>query len=240
MKYLGQSQMLPALQTFYGGGNILVTSGITLSEYLANPCGLSSVPFWKAQEVLLPENMLIVHGREFSYELLETYEDTPYFRIMHDLVNLQPVVIPYGVKIDTICKYDYAQLVDVISKSYLHIDIKVDRGQVESWTQTPVYAPGLWLAAYEHGKMVGAIIADLDLVAHEGIIEWLQVLPEHRNAGLGTALINFCLKRMQGNARFATVSGQVDNQTRPEDIYRRCGFTGEDVWHILRRKEELK
>ncbi len=35
---------------------------------------------------------------------------------------------------------------------------------------------------------------------------------------------------------FATVSGKVTNKTKPEKLYRRCGFTGDDIWHILKSK----
>jgi len=42
------------------------------------------------------------------------------------------------------------------------------------------------------------------------------------------------LAAMAGFADFATVSGERENPTRPERIYRACGFQGDDVWHILR------
>ena len=38
------------------------------------------------------------------------------------------------------------------------------------------------------------------------------------------------------NATFATVSGQCNNPTNPEALYRKCGFTGSDVWHVLRKR----
>ena len=41
---------------------------------------------------------------------------------------------------------------------------------------------------------------------------------------------------MKGIADFATVSGKVDNETNPEALYRKCGFVGNDVWHILHKK----
>lgn len=37
---------------------------------------------------------------------------------------------------------------------------------------------------------------------------------------------------------FVTVSGKVDNDTKPEFLYRKCGFTGEDIWHILTKKRK--
>lgn len=35
------------------------------------------------------------------------------------------------------------------------------------------------------------------------------------------------------NADFATVSGKVNNITNPERVYRKCGFEGNDIWHVL-------
>lgn len=62
-----------------------------------------------------------------------------------------------------------------------------------------------------------------------------QVLPTHRGRGLATALVLELLTRVQKRSAFTTVSGRVNNDTSPEQLYRRCGFTGEDVWWVLRR-----
>ncbi|MCJ7659302.1 MAG: GNAT family N-acetyltransferase [Anaerolineales bacterium] len=62
-----------------------------------------------------------------------------------------------------------------------------------------------------------------------------QVLPTHRGRGLATALVLELLTRVQKRSAFTTVSGSVNNDTSPERLYRRCGFTGEDVWWVLRR-----
>lgn len=62
------------------------------------------------------------------------------------------------------------------------------------------------------------------------------MLPEYRGRGVGQSIVNELLRRMQGRADFATVSGKVNNLTRPERLYRRCGFTGDDMWHILTQR----
>ncbi len=59
---------------------------------------------------------------------------------------------------------------------------------------------------------------------------------ENREKGLGQFIENELLWRMKDRAKFVTVSGKIDNATNPEMLYRKCGFTGNDVWHILRRK----
>jgi len=62
-----------------------------------------------------------------------------------------------------------------------------------------------------------------------------QVLPTHRGRGLATALGFEFLTREQTHSTSTTVSGRGHNDTSPERLYPRCGFTGEDVWWVLRR-----
>lgn len=66
-------------------------------------------------------------------------------------------------------------------------------------------------------------------------MEWIQVLPPFRRRGYGQAVVCELLSRAQGRARFATVSGKVNDPNAPEGLYRKCGFTGNDVWHIITR-----
>lgn len=49
--------------------------------------------------------------------------------------------------------------------------------------------------------------------------------------------LNELLWRMKEKVDFVTVSGKSDNKTNPEGLYRSCGFTGNDLWHILKLKE---
>jgi GNAT superfamily N-acetyltransferase len=69
----------------------------------------------------------------------------------------------------------------------------------------------------------------------EGILEWIQVSEGYRRRGLGSFLVKELLWRMQGKVKFATVSGQCDSPSCPERLYRSCGFTGQDVWHVLHK-----
>ncbi|MBR6525201.1 MAG: GNAT family N-acetyltransferase [Clostridia bacterium] len=87
------------------------------------------------------------------------------------------------------------------------------------------------------GKIVGCGMADFDSQMQEGIIEWIQVLPEYRGKKIGQLLVNELLLRMKTMAKFATVSGQMNNPSSPEKLYRKCGFVGNDIWHILRSKK---
>ena len=109
---------------------------------------------------------------------------------------------------------------------------------MESYRKTPVFCPDLWvLLKDKSGNYVGCGIADYDEEAGEMILEWIQVIPSCRGRGYGQYIVNELLSRARGQAKFATVSGKVNNTTRPEKMYRKCGFTGNDVWHILSKKD---
>ena len=49
-------------------------------------------------------------------------------------------------------------------------------------------------------------------------------------------LDNKLLFNLSNSVDFVTVSRKVDNKTNPEKLYRRCGFEGKDIWHIVERR----
>jgi GNAT superfamily N-acetyltransferase len=67
------------------------------------------------------------------------------------------------------------------------------------------------------------------------MLEWIQVSLKYRRKGLGAFLVRELLWRMKGKTDFVTVSGKVDDPNRPEQLYRSCGFTGNDIWYISRK-----
>lgn len=106
------------------------------------------------------------------------------------------------------------------------------------YIKSEVYDENLWIIVYEKvtHKPVACGIAELDKEIREGMLEWIQVLPAYRGKKIGQLLVNELLTRLQGKADFVTISGKVDNVTKPEILYRKCGFTGDDIWHILTKK----
>ena len=113
--------------------------------------------------------------------------------------------------------------------------MKVNPTIVREWLAHPVYAPDLWvwIVEAESERKVSLGIAEFDPQVPEASLEWIQVLPEYQNRGLGTAIVAELLQRVEGKVRFTTVSGEVDNPKEPERFYRKCGFTGSDVWWLL-------
>lgn len=206
---------------------------VPIESYKANPCKTLSIPYWKAKSISIPPNMKIVHDSEFDSGLLDKYLDKKYFRLKHNLQGIPDTNIP-GIRFDVIPQDKTDELADMINRSYTHSGILVTAEYIKGLTATPVYCPELWISAVLEGKMVGSILCDFDKEVGEAVIEWFQVLPEYRGRGIASALTCKALKKMSGFANFATVSGECDNITNPEKVYRRCGFQGNDIWHILK------
>lgn len=208
---------------------------ISLDDYVKNPCAGLSIPYWKAKTLKLPDTMKIVHDSVFSEQYLHEYADDPFFRLFRKLDSIDKVDLD-GFVISTAAETDFKTIVSVINRSYT--DLQVDLSQIEGYTKTPVYDKNLWVLAIEThtGHCVGCGIADYDRETRELILEWVQVLPSYRNRKIGQAIVHALLSRGRPYAAFATVSGRIDNPSKPEILYRKCGFTGNDVWHILRKK----
>ena len=208
---------------------------ITLTEYLNNPCGTLSIPYWKAKNIVIPPDMKILHDKDFREDILSDYTDEKYFRLYHNLKGI-PKTTNDDFEIVTATRKDVKEIVQIINDSYT--DISVNKELIKSYTKTSVYNEDLWVMVKEKvtGKYVGCGIADFDTEAKELILEWIQVLPQYRGKKIGQLIVIELLFRMKGVADFATVSGKADNETNPEALYRKCGFVGNDGWHILHRK----
>ena len=208
---------------------------ITLTEYLNNPCGILSIPYWKAKNITIPTGMKILHDKDFHTEILSDYTDEKYFRLHHNLKEI-PKIIANDFEITTATRKDIKSIVQIINDSYT--DISVNKDLIKSYTKTPVYNEALWIMVKEKetDKYVGCGIADFDTETRELILEWIQVLPQYRGKKIGQLIVTELLFRMKDVADFATVSGKVDNTINPEALYKKCGFAGDDVWHILHRK----
>ena len=75
----------------------------------------------------------------------------------------------------------------------------------------------MWVLLKEKsGTYVDCGIADYDEEVGEMILEWIQVIPSFRGLGYGQYIVNNLLSRAQGKAKFATVSGKVNDKTNPK------------------------
>lgn len=200
---------------------------MTNKDYLADPCGASSLPYWKSESVVIPDNIKIVQGKP---SLPFHGKDEPYFKMMHNLMTVKEHRLPVGYMIAQLSVEDYAQHINSC-----YTNERVTAEELLSYQTHFVYRPELWVAVANEssGRIVASGIAELDSRIGEGILEWIQVSPDCRRKGLGTFIVCELLERMKGSANFVTVSGRVNNESDPFALYRSCGFANSVIWHVI-------
>jgi GNAT superfamily N-acetyltransferase len=159
-----------------------------------------------------------------------------YFRLIHPMQGLPEPNLPKGFSFAVADPDAEArEIADLINACYT--DINLTSEVVRGWVDHPVTDSELWVWAIdeERSAPAGLGIAELDTIIAEGSLEWIQVLPVYRGKGLGKQIVSELLKRLFERVEFTTVSGQVDNQTNPEMLYRSCGFEGDDIWWVLQK-----
>lgn len=206
----------------------------TTAEYLRDPCGATSLSFRKAERISVPENMLILREDLFDPSLLAEYADEPYFKLIHRLGGLEKPEPPAGFR-----------PIDAGAEAFSrHIRSCYGGGPDASEPEfARLFSPEnaalrVALADEKTGKIAASGLADLDAAIREGTLEWIQVSPEYRLMGLGFYVVRELLLRLafMKNARFVTVSGRLKSGSNPLALYKKCGFEGKVIWHILTKK----
>ncbi len=156
-------------------------------------------------------------------------DEEPYFRVKHDLKDQTRPALPEGFALRDASPEEYAALIRLCYAT---------AADAEAYRRHAVYCPGLWVAVEDvsTGEIVATGIAEMDSDVGEGVLERIQVSENYRGRGPGAFAVYELLWRRRGKTRFATVSGQVNNPTCPEALYRKCGLAGTDVWHVLWKK----
>ena len=213
----------------------IVTESELKWQYINAPCSTSALPYWKTRVHNLPDFMKVVIEKDYDKELFHEYLDEPYFKLVHRLEDMKEETGNNHYGIQTVNGISELEAVaSFINECYQHISVTLE--QVKRWKQEAVHDDSLWLwITDECGKRIALGIADFDSEIGEGILEWIQVLPEHRGQGVGRFLVNQLLIRMKGKAKFVTVSGELYNKTNPRILYLKCGFGEEEIWHVLRK-----
>ena len=206
--------------------------GVNREEYLRDPCGASSLPWWKGPGPALAEDIRVVREDAFDPEEWKGWRDEKYFKLMHGLRDLERPILPAGFCPGELEAREYAR----------HIALCYERegvteAELAQYRARPVYAPELWVSLVDGTTRAVAAsgIGEMDPETGEGTLEWIQVTPCCRRRGLGEWLVRELLWRMRGRAKFATVSGRVDNPSNPMGLYEKCGFSGRVIWHVLRK-----
>ncbi len=205
---------------------------MNIDEYLKDPCGSLSLPYWKAEAMTLPGSVRIIHGREWNGQY-RTFQR--FFRIKHSLGDLgspDPGCSTMSISAMAV------PLAEMINASYTQENIQIEPESIIRWQEHRTFREDLCICIYgADGRMAASGIAEYDRVCREGIIEWVQVLPECRRMGLGKRITMELLRRVKAaGAEFATVSGNCDNAAEPFELYKSCGFTGDDVWYICKER----
>lgn len=191
---------------------------ITLEEYLKDPCGSLSLPYRKAMTMGEPVGVTVTHGSGVG---------KGYFRLLHRLEDAKKPRLPEGFCLGDA---ENEEIVAHINGCYDGVAITCE--QMERYDKALV----VLVKAEATGEIAASGIAELDPMAKEGYLEWIQVSRGYRHRGLGAFVVAELLWRMKGVADFVTVSGKVES-VGAERLYRSCGFTGDDVWYVKREEE---
>lgn len=209
---------------------------VKLDEYLRSPCMASSLPYWKAQKTVIPDNMMIIRDDAFFKDKYTEYKDSPYFKLIHRLKHLEKhIEKPVLSKRFSLCTKGIDAFAQHIQECY---GGGISADELQEYTKHSTYDPNLWLSIIdtETEKLVATGIAELDSAIGEGVLEWIQVSPDYRRMGLGSFLVRELLCRLNGKASFVTVSGMVNNKANPLGLYLNCGFGEEAIWHVLTKR----
>lgn len=163
------------------------------------------------------------------------WHETQYFKLYHTHEQVQHAKLPDPFEFQLVNKSQEGEVAQFINDNYEHI--RVSEAQVRSWTTHDVYDKALWVWIVEKNtqKKAALGIAERDLAISEGALEWIQVDSNFRGKGLGKILVNELLNRLSQTVQFTTVSGEVDNKSNPEKLYRACGFQGDRIWYVYKK-----
>ncbi len=180
--------------------------------------------------------LTVVHSKYASNLNLTSNQTVQRFFRLKYVSSETPFDLPAGFKFAPVRLPDEVGLVSqVIGRCYAHMRPGVD--EVVRWSRQPVFDAGLWIWMIDTrvNQPAGLGIAEIDHQNQEASLEWIQVIPEYRGQGLAKALVDELLWRLRDKVILITVSGEADNPTDAEHVYRRCGFAGSDVWWVVRQ-----
>jgi len=214
-----------------GKSTIFGSNGNGLEYYWSNDRQVDG----RLQQLVDQSNFIMIHDDYLKkIDKHKFILQTAFFRLIHNNNNSHASTVPYGY---TICDVNIDAEISAISEfiSACYEYIKPSYNDVMKWTLHKVFDKRLWIwIKDENGEYAALGIAEIDESVSEASLEWIQVHPNYQGKGLGKILVLELLKRVASRVDFTTVSGECDNETNPEKLYRSCGFVGNDVWWHLR------
>ena len=199
-------------------------------EYLTDPCRASSLPFWKTEQIAVPDQLSIVREDQMPAAPRDGTAE-PYFKLCRRLERLPGPCLPDSFELS---RCEFADYAAHIAACYVREGVTAK--ELAVCARRPVYDPSLWIAVRDQSsrRIVASCISDLDARIVEGILECIQVSPDYRGRGLGRFIVCELLRRMQGKAAFATVSGRLDSPGALA-LYLSCGFENRVIWYVVTR-----
>lgn len=192
-------------------------------DYILDPTKASSLPYWKTISLSTNKEIKLVDKVEDS--TLNKY----YFRLVHYLKNIEKPSLSNDFEFASASLEEYAKHINAC-----YDNIGVTKEELEEYKKHKVYDASLWLAIKDKktSEIVATLIAEFDDDIKEGIIEWVEVSKEYRRMGLGEVLVKEALYRLKDKAKFVTISGDMNNPSKPVFLYEKCGFTNKRIWCI--------
>jgi len=179
-------------------------------------------------------DFILIHQKYLESINLEMFNSKKsYFRIVHNQQNIEKTSLLEGFRFEQVnLAQETDKIVDLLSLCYPGWNFTEER--ILKWKNHPVYDKKgwIWIIDEKNNKPAGLGIAEFDKTIPEASFEWIQVHPEYQGKGLGKNLVLELLDRYKESALFTTVSGECNNPSNPEGLYRRCGFEGDDVWWV--------
>lgn len=215
---------------------LLLLSNKDVEIYKNNPCKFSALPLYKELRID-KRGFEVIHDESIhTSKNISGQRHDKFFRLKHDLNNI------YSFEVEGFCiaavdfTSDKSVIRELINLSY--IDISISDEEIEFMIRDRVFFGKLWIYIVEENteRKVALGICHFDRIVNEVVFDWIQVLPDFRGKGIGKMLISYLLLHTPKEAEFATVSGDIENHNSPEMVYRSCGFEGNDIWHIIRKK----
>lgn len=191
--------------------------------YLQDPTGACSLAFWK-RGVLANGTFLVSQTKP------EGTEAACYFKLVYlgEAPEKQKGVVSLSL-------IDAEAISRTIELAYGENGDYASAEEIRSYAHHPVYDPTLWLGIRKDGKLVASALGEFDPEIGEGSVEWIQVVPEWQEKGLGKALLKEMIRRLLPKAKIITVSGKKGTPHSPLAFYLKEGFGNETDWWIVRR-----
>lgn len=136
---------------------------VKLDEYLQSPCMASSLPYWKAQKTVVPDNMMIIRDNGFFKKIT-----------VSQLSQLWELQLAYKSEIgeDAPTAQDLARL-----------QAAMERNQIVFY--------GAWDGETLVGCCSVTVGFSTFLYAPSGVFEDFYIRPEYRHQGIARALVQF-------------------------------------------------